>query len=559
MSSSVPLLDVQLARPFAIGTQPCNALAAWFVAALAERALRRPAGAPLPASLLMQQAGSKGGYPMAVTRLFRLCAAAGLQVGWGPATGVAPASLPLRGRSHGPFWLPVAEARRLRFWLGGRSLNLAGVRRHLQATTPPADGPAAELAAAAPAAGASFWFAFLQARQGAEEGLPNRPGGTAAGFGANAGLQALATQPGTSDLQRAWALFALARQARRRDDLLQAADALQQALRSSGTGPQRPGLHTGPNRPATEPAEQARRDAIRGLCHLGLAWCAYQERRYPQAQSWLDRYFKPGSAPCWLHNPRLMAERHNLQALLWRSRLSSGRHARATAGEVARVFTCFEQALLCAIEADSFTLVESVASNLGYSTWLLKVAMAAPEAPAEDGTRVEAIRWLLLSEWYRQRHALAAGSLSNLLSVCRIARGGLPFASRGGHGASDPQPLPPLPLTALRQQLWPLGELLGAAAGSEDWSQVTAALLAEVRAQPQAHGRLETAGVLLEHAWQLCRRPGAARQTGPLLDELRRLTASMNRVDRAFFELEQKALEAAGATPAPPGRPRPAR
>ncbi|MCW7537126.1 hypothetical protein OOT46_04570 [Aquabacterium sp. A7-Y] len=510
-------IDVQLERPFAIGPRPCNALATWFVAALAERALQAGSPASLPADALRRRIGNEAAYPMAVTRLFRLCEAAGVQIGWGPGGPAAPTGLSLHGRKHGPFWVAPGQARRLRFWLGERRLRLPALRQHLLAAC--AD-PETAAGTPAPTGDGRFWFSFLQARQQAEEGGSVPP---AAALPSLSGLAALAQGPG-ADLQQAWALFALARQARRRDATGSAREALQRALA------------------ATEAqARQPRREAVRGLCHLGLAWCAYQDRRYGEAQALLDRGLKPAEGAVWQHNPRLRAERLNLQALLLKSRLSRPAGKPVATADAARVIAGFEEALVCAIEADSFTLVESIASNLGYAIWLLQLG-AAGDAPDGEAQRVDAIRWLLLSEWYRRRHALAAGSLSNLLSVCRIARGGLPYAAPSATGTTTP-----LKLATLRQQLGPFGELLGVPPGSDDWSLVTSALLDEVRAQPEAHGRLETAGVMLEHLWQLCRRAhAAAGGVAPLLTELRCLVAAMNAVDRGFFAQELRSLEASG-------------
>ena len=108
----LPGIDVQLQRPFAVQERPCGRLVVWLLAATATRALSEHGS--VSAQELAAQVGSASAAPMAVSRAFGFLAQCGLAIGWGADTTQDPATLALRGRARGPFWMPVQTARRLR-------------------------------------------------------------------------------------------------------------------------------------------------------------------------------------------------------------------------------------------------------------------------------------------------------------------------------------------------------------------------------------------------------------------------------------------------------------
>lgn len=498
----LPGIDVQLQRPFAVQERPCGRLVVWLLAATATRALS--ANGSVSAQELAAQVGSASAAPMAVSRAFGFLAQCGLAIGWGADTTQDPATLALRGRARGPFWMPVQTARRLRFLMGDRPASVQELARLAGAPASSRQAPAAS-PAEADVGDLDRWYALLDARQRSEEG-----GGGAA---ASAWLQELRYAP-HERLALAWARFHAARQARRAGDVAEARRGLQALVRE---------LH---------PARGEREQAALALARIGLVWCDHQVRRLAQAEAGLERLAAEArheGGAVWRMNSRIACEFHNLRALIVRARLlEGGAGPAARAAQVRGVLADLRTALICAVESDAFTLLESVAANLGYTLWLLE-AWLPPEV-AGRGTRMEALRWMLLSECLCQRHGLAAGSPWNLINVCRVARG-------AGH-ATDQAHLPPLPLARVREGLGVTASLLGPPAQVRHWADVTAALAASARAQASEYTPVQQVAALVEHAWQLAARGGGSAELqavrADVLERLPRLAG----VDRRFFRHE---------------------
>ena len=518
---------LELDRPSTLAGQACGPLAAWFIALLAMRARSSTGTRVVERSELRARLRTDGAYPMALSRLFAAAQTAGVAIGWGWPVGGDPSLCDPRHRRDGPFWITRATARRLRILRGGRPFAAAELRRWLQVRDSNPRASAAALAATPATGPARFWFDLLLARQQAEEDGASPRDEAPARHRPDVPPLGLLADAATLPVQRGWALFTLARQARRADDLAAAREALQQAEQAVRT------------------AADPRSRALRQLCALGLAWCAYQARDGSAAQRLLDRaFFSGGAGEGWRGNPRLCAEVLNLRGLLRRARLAA-RWPRAPADdEVAGVFDDLEAALVASIEADAFTLMEGVASNLGYSIWLLRVVpeTSRPTTDAGHAIRLDAIRWILLSEWYRQRHALSGHSLWNVLSVCRIARGGLALSPVDDESPVDTSSS--LTLSTVRRELSPLGDLLQARGTKATWLDVSARLLDELTEAPAAHGRLETAAVMLEHLWQLALSGTDRTAAVALARELRRRIADLAAPDRVMFERELPRIEA---------------
>jgi len=68
---------------------------------------------------------------MVVSRAFRDFKAWGIEVGWGEDSTREPRFLNAERRSQGPFWLPPAEARRVRCEVEGRAASAAEIASFL--------------------------------------------------------------------------------------------------------------------------------------------------------------------------------------------------------------------------------------------------------------------------------------------------------------------------------------------------------------------------------------------------------------------------------------------
>lgn len=499
-------IDVQLRQPFSIDQQRCSRLVVWLLAATASGAQR---GSVVSAQALAAQVGSAAALPMAVSRTFAHLSRCGIALGWGSDVAQDPATLSLHGRIRGPFWLPLPVARRLRFFVGERPATAEEVARLVGASE-----AASTLAAAGVAGPASSdvsdldrWYTLLDARQRSEEG-------TRGGAGASTHWLHEQRYASHERLARAWTRFHAARQARRAGDVAQARRGLQALVRE------------------LRPAVGERELAALALARIGLVWCDHQARRLTAAEAGLEALSleaqRDGGA-VWRMNSRIACEFHNLRALIVRARLLEGGPAPADRPALVRgVLADVRTALICAVESDAFTLLESVAGNLGYTLWLLE-AWLPPEV-ARHGTRIEALRWMLLSEWLCQRHGLAAGSPWNLINVCRVARG-------AGHAADHPG-VPPLALSRVRDSLGVTAGLLGPPAQVRQWADVTAALAATARAADSDYTPLQQVAALVEHAWQLAGVAGRGAELTRLRVEVLTRLPRLAGVDRRFFRHE---------------------
>ncbi|MBS0452237.1 MAG: hypothetical protein JSS14_13090 [Proteobacteria bacterium] len=472
MRESGPI-DVQLQRPFSVGGQAAGRLAVWLLAALAVRAAGRAKADPVAASEVAAQLDSAAALPMALTRVFALYRAADVEVGWGADPSLAPSTLSLRGRSRGPFWLTALSLARLRFRMDEQDATpeelarFAG--RRIAAATPARAGVPAGTSQPLVADDLDRWYALLDARQRSEEeGQARRAGPLQA-------LSELRLAP-HERLARAWRQFFAARHARRAGELDAARRALRALVRELAGSP------------------DAREQVALALARIGLVWCDHQARRLSRAQAALHQLSLEAEQPAgavWRVNSRIACEFHNLRALVTRAQLVEGRIATAErAAAVRGVLADLRQALICAVESDAFTLLESVAANLGYTLWLLEPWL--PPEVARQGTRLEAIRWILLGEWLCQRHGLAAGSPWNLINVCRVAR-----------GAGQAPGTEPMPLARVREKVGVTANLLGAPGRVRDWIDLSAMLADSALAADTDYTPAQQAAALLEHAWQL--------------------------------------------------------
>lgn len=524
---------VRIDRPFAIDGVPCARLVAWLLAATVHR-LRQGGVMPpvVHVDAVRQQISRPGGLAMALSRAFAVLAQHGIELGWGPRTELAVASLPVRGRVHGPFWIRDDQAERLGFVTGRGPAGEEDLARFLgwsagQGSTLRPDTAWDAQGEPEEPLDLPAWYGLIDARQAIEERLydPAAADDPAASARAEPGSMLLEIGLGArGGLARQWALFVSAQQARRHNDVARARRLLEAALALPAT----PG---GP-----------RGQAVVMLCELGLLWCDYQARDFSAVAVGLARFERHGGrnalsphALAW-PNPRVACEFHNLRALWMRATLDAA-PAPQRAQRAARILADLHRALVCALEADAFTLLESVAANLGYTLWLLEPVL--PAALAHSGSRLEAIRWILLSEWLCQRHGLAGGSAWNLISVCRVARGAGRAPARARRLAHDS--VARLSLAQVREAAGHTAALLGAPRQVRRWSDVTAAL-AETAATPGSPlPPLQRCAAWVEHAWSLADESRLA-QAEPWMARIEGALGQLVRKDRSFFTAELRAL-----------------
>jgi hypothetical protein len=464
---------------------------------------------------------------MVVSRAFRDFKAWNIEAGWGEDTEREPRFLNAEKRSQGPFWLPAAEAKRVRMQVDGRAATAAEVASFLGLRSRKARS--AELGSATPPDAvhlqdAAFWKQLVASQQAAKQGRLMAPvaGGGAPGQPASA-LESirLAGTLAASDFQRALATLNEAMLWRRLGDNEQARQRLQ-ALKK-----QRLAHHVAGN------------DYLGAMECIVSAWCAYTARDLPLAQSLLSGMAEDAARGLVLrHHPDVRFEWCNLWALVCRSHaLGLAAEDKAAAATLAEEsLKRFGEALAAAFESHSFDAAQHVAANMGMAAWLFdRVGLSDLPALAHDGhadTTRRAVQWIAFSEWLCGHTDGQGRSAWNAIYLMRIAR---------GHCQAEPQPTlaqfraqKPLDPAAISKLAGPLADAFDAAHWPVRWVEVAQARLADHQAGRRRYPGLQHCSLLFEHAWYAAHAGdlNAAEQSlGLLREALPQLVPS----DRAYF------------------------
>ncbi|BEP45602.1 hypothetical protein [Variovorax sp. V15] len=463
---------------------------------------------------------------MVVSRAFRDFKAWGIDAGWGEGTQREPRFLNAERRSQGPFWLPAAEAKRVRVLVEGRAATAAEVASFLglrsRASRQAAGAPPPD---AVHLQDAAFWKQLVASQQAARQGRLMAPvAGEKAGE--NAGGNALesirlAGTLAATDFQRALVTLNEAMLWRRLGDNEQARRRLQ-ALKK-----QRLAHHVAGN------------DYLGAMECIVSAWCAYTARDLPLAQSLLSGMAEDAVRALVLrHHPDVRFEWCNLWALACRSRaLALAADDKPAAAALAEEsLQRFGEALAAAFESHSFDAAQHVAANMGMAAWLFdRVGLADLPALAHDGnadTTRRAVQWIAFSEWLCGHTDGQGRSAWNAIYLMRIAR---------GHCRPERQPTlaqfraqKPLDPAAISKLAGPLADAFDAANWPARWVQVAQARLADHQAGRRRYPGLQHCSLLFEHAWYAAH-AGELKAAEQSLALLREVLPQLVPSDRAYF------------------------
>ncbi|QNP47911.1 hypothetical protein [Diaphorobacter aerolatus] len=538
MKRKQPILAIALQAPWSLGDCGGSRFAALFLLALAVARRAGHVGVPAHDLHFAGQAGSA--FPMALSRAFKQFSRAGIAVGWGRNTGADIATLSLRGRIHGPFWLADGELERLKFSTNGRAVAPASLKSLLCTITGAAAGSTDVPAHADLEARLDRWIRVFVLRQSAEEGRLAMPevmdGLSRVRWDASQGR----------DASQRWALSLQARYARLARQGGEAR-ALYRELHRLCRSPD----------PVDEHEEFLQRTPVlEAMSEIGLAWCDHQDDRSAAALMRLEqmRYLFEGDASqaSLRLSSRLAAEYFNLRALCRRALLLA-RTSDQRAHDAWQVLRDMQLALVCAVETDSLTLMEAVASNLGYSLWLL--APALQERLGANAGRRLAVRWILTGEALARRHGLGSGSYWNIIYICRIARGAVVNMGEDAGAA--------IPFVNWSARVWTLQELRSELAQSDgdasdpagrelrslcelllpsslpDWLTLTTRMLAAVSedAGDASISAIQRCAAMLEHLWQLVLHDRAV-PAASLRRSLESRLASLEVAQRKYFRAD---------------------
>ncbi|BEP65630.1 MULTISPECIES: hypothetical protein [unclassified Variovorax] len=521
-TASPALLSIELTSPQSVDGRRAAFQSLWLLVRMQHAHAHGGGSGVVRLADLRGEVSDASTLRMVVSRAFRDFKAWGLEVGWGEDLQREPRFLNAERRSQGPFWLPSAQAKRLRLLVDNRPATAAevasflGLRsRKAQAAgtiTPP---DAVHLQDAA------FWKQLVASQQAARQGRLMSP--VAGGTGGSA-LEAirLAGTLAASDFQRALVTLNEAMLWRRLGDNEQARRRLQ-ALKK-----QRLAHHVAGN------------DYLGAMECIVSAWCAYTARDLPLAQSLLGGMAQdPARALVLRHHPDVRFEWCNLWALACRSRaLALAADDRPAAAALAEEsLQRFGEALAAAFESHSFDAAQHVAANMGMAAWLFdRVGLGDLPALAHDGHRADttrrAVQWIAFSEWLCGHTDGQGRSAWNAIYLMRIAR---------GHCRPDAQPTlaqfraqKPLDPAAMSKLAGPLADAFDTANWPARWVDVAQARLADHQAGRRRYPGLQQGSLLFEHAWYAAHAgdlKAAERSLGLLREVLPQLVPS----DRAYF------------------------
>ena len=292
------------------------------------------------------------------------------------------------------------------------------------------------------------------------------------------------------------------------------------------------------------------------MSEIGLAWCDHQDNRSTAAlmrlEQMSDRF--EGDAASLRLSSRLAAEYFNLRALARRALLLGASHEQPEQDAV-QVLRDMQLALVCAVETDSLTLMEAVASNLGYSLWLL--APSLQQRVGADAGRRLAVRWILTGEALARRHGLGSGSYWNIIYICRIARGAVVGAADMDEATQSESQID------WRSRIWSLADLRAELAHDEgdasdpavrelhalcelllppslpDWFALTGRMLGAVSedAGDPTISPIQRCAAMLEHLWQLVLHD-RAKEAAELRRKLESQLAALQVAQRKYFRAD---------------------
>lgn len=521
-TASPALLSIELTSPQSVDGRRAAFQSLWLLVRMQHAHAHGGGSGVVRLADLRGEVSDASTLRMVVSRAFRDFKAWGLEVGWGEDLQREPRFLNAERRSQGPFWLPAAQARRLRLLVDNRPATAAEVSSFLGlrarkaqaagAITPP---DAVHLQDAA------FWKQLVASQQAARQGRLMSP--VAGGTGGSA-LEAirLAGTLAASDFQRALVTLNEAMLWRRLGDNEQARRRLQ-ALKK-----QRLAHHVAGN------------DYLGAMECIVSAWCAYTARDLPLAQSLLGGMAQdPARALVLRHHPDVRFEWCNLWALACRSRaLALAADDRPAAAALAEEsLQRFGEALAAAFESHSFDAAQHVAANMGMAAWLFdRVGLGDLPALAHDGHRADttrrAVQWIAFSEWLCGHTDGQGRSAWNAIYLMRIAR---------GHCRPDAQPTlaqfraqKPLDPAAMSKLAGPLADAFDTANWPARWVDVAQARLADHQAGRRRYPGLQQGSLLFEHAWYAAH-AGDLKAAEHSLAQLREVLPQLVPSDRAYF------------------------
>ncbi len=450
---------------------------------------------------------------MRISRAYADFNAWGICAGWGRDAAQAPDLLSPAKRSRGPFWLAAGEAQRLDIRLDGQPVGLAQLAGFLGTE---ALQDSHETSVEYVMRDVGYWSELTVAMRMAKDGVsPSAERGVAERF-----LTAHAAAK--DDFQAALSVLKESLVWRRHGHVARSEDALSRL---------KPYLH------AT--GDHAAFPSFAAMADIAHAWNLYAQDSIEAAQGALTRI---GSnlalQPVIRYNPRVRFEFLNLRALLSKS-IAMELQAIPLVERIAsadRAILDLSGALQAAYEADSIEAAQDVAANIGWSLWLFRQngLIGLPDKAQEDDVRMQAMRWIGLSEWICDRFGVGGGSAWNTIFLLRIARGA--SHAKEPMTLSQFQALAPVSIAQMQEATAPCHAPFSSAKGYTSWSNVARFTLEEHDGGHTRYGTSQLANVLLETAWFSAHEHGLCAPAYAAVERLAAMLPAMRPKERRFFK-----------------------
>ncbi|UGA38585.1 hypothetical protein JOS77_01840 [Chromobacterium haemolyticum] len=298
MIETPDIIEIELSAPYRVQGEAARGQSVWLLARL-WHAYHFGDGSVSAAALRLGFPGQNN-IRMLISRAFADFARWGVQAGWGAAHGQPISTLPLNGRSRGPFWLTADMASRLRFSAGGVEVERDWLEHFLGLRRERPGNPAGDLPYLM--RDMRFWQQMAQAIRDEYDGFGRRPSRQVAeSFH-------VARQFADDDFQQALALMKESLAWRRSAQLDGSRSALKRLDRVLDAGSVH---HAHPT--------------FAAMACIVRAWERYTHGDAEAAQTMLEHLqTSPELQPVFRYNPRVRFECLNLMALLHKHAATSG-------------------------------------------------------------------------------------------------------------------------------------------------------------------------------------------------------------------------------------------
>lgn len=512
-------IDIEIAQTLQVNGAPVRYQSLWLLVAIYHAQKSGKSG--LPVSLLRARFPGKSNWRMLISRAFADFEAWRIDVGWGQDAACNVALLNRRRRSQGPFWIDATTLSNMRIRADGNELDIASIAIFLGL---PNTRPVVSQTVSQTLNEVAYWGHLTQALRLTQNGHTGQVDSQW-----NEHFR-LARNSAQTDFQRSLATLKESLAWRKMGDMRRSHDALKRLERLLAL-----------------PDEFSEMPTLHAMAHIARGWNLYSRGDLQTTYVELEKLTLETDLQLVLrYNPRVRFEYLNLWALVNKSRalsLDNSCHQERlnAAGEA---ITALSGALKAAYEADSIEAAQDVAANIGFTSWLFWIneLIDTERTQTEHTAKLQAVRWIGLSEWICDHFGVGGGSEWNLIFLLRIARGGCTPPKPRDLATFQAQH--PLTLAKVLEAVHPFHECFSKAKGFTSWSSAVAFAIDEHDTSRVQLPPIQLANLLLETAWYSTYEHGLCKRAYDAVERLDSMLKELRPAERRFFQADMKLLPA---------------